>query len=108
MFASNFSVLDTHLTHIRGRDKLTAYGQSRTITSGKVMTNYFCSICGTLMYRVRTPGASILRLGTVDDFHLHETKLKPRSEIFVKDRVCWLSALEGVEQIQTQRMRLKI
>ena len=37
MFASNFSVLDTHLTYIRGRDNLTAYGQSRTIASGKLM-----------------------------------------------------------------------
>jgi hypothetical protein len=63
MFASNFSVRDTHLTHIRGRDNLTAYGQSRTIASGKLMTNYFCSTCGTLMYRIGTPGASILRMG---------------------------------------------
>lgn len=103
MFASNFSVLDTYLTHIRGRDNLTAYGQSRTIGSGKLMTNYFCSTCGTLMYRVGTPGASILRIGTVDDFHLHETKLKPRSERFVKDRVGWLSAVEGAEQFEAQR-----
>ena len=105
MFASNFSVLDTHLTHIRGRDNLTAYGQSRTITSGKLMTNYFCSTCGTLMYRVGTPGASILRIGTVDDFHLHETKLKPKSERFVKDRVGWLCAVEGAEQFEAQRIR---
>jgi hypothetical protein len=34
MFASNFSVRDTHLTYIRGRDNLTAYGQSRTIAWG--------------------------------------------------------------------------
>jgi hypothetical protein len=27
--------------HIRGHDNLTAYGQSRNITSGKLMTNYF-------------------------------------------------------------------
>ncbi|KAF4627120.1 hypothetical protein G7Y89_g11038 [Cudoniella acicularis] len=105
MFASNFSILDTHLTHIRGRDNLTAYGQSHTITSGKLMTNYFCSTCGTLMYRVGTPGASILRIGTVDDFHLHETKLKPRSERYVKDRVGWLCAVEGAEQFEAERLR---
>lgn len=100
MFATNFTVLDTYLTHVRGRDNLTAYDQSHTISSGKLMTNYFCSTCGTLMYRVGEafPGKSILRVGTVDDFHLHETKLKPRREIFVKDRVSWLSAVEGVEQ----------
>jgi hypothetical protein len=108
MFASNFSILDIHLTHIRGRDNLTAFGQSRTIASGKLMTNYFCSTCGTLMYRVGTPGVSILRLGTVDDFQLHETKLKPRFELFVKDRVCWLTAVEGVEQLEAQRTRPRI
>jgi hypothetical protein len=97
MFASNFTIADTHLAHIRGRENLIAYGQSRTIASGKLMTNYFCSTCGTLMYRVgeRFPGKSILRIGTVDGFHLHETKLRPRREIYVKDRVIWLRAVEG-------------
>lgn len=102
MFASNFIVADTHLTHVRGRANLTAYGQSRTIDTGNTMTNYFCSTCGTLMYRVGSgfPGQSILRIGTVDDFHLHETKLKPRVEQFVKDRVGWLTGAEGVEQVE--------
>jgi hypothetical protein len=105
MFTSAFSVLDTHLTHIRGRDNLTAYGQSHTIASGKLMTNYFCSTCGTLMYRVGMKGASILRVGTVDDFHLHETKLKPKREIWVKDRVGWLRPIEGTEQFEASRPR---
>ena len=107
MFASNFSVLETHLTHVQGGDNLTAYGQSRTIASGKLMTNYFCSTCGTLMYRVGTPGVSILRIGTADDFHLHETKLKPSTELFVKDRVGWLCALDGAKQLDAQRAKLK-
>lgn len=105
MFASNFSVLDTHLTHVRGRDNLTAFAQSHTIASGNRMTDYFCSTCGTLMYRIGTPGASILRIGTVDDFNLHETKLKPRREIWVKDRCGWVSAVEGAEQFEAQRIR---
>lgn len=67
------------------------------------MTNYFCKTCGTLMYRVGDPRAAILRIGTVDDFSLHETKLRPKKEIFVKDRVEWVSAVEGVEQIETGR-----
>ena len=71
------------------------------------MTNYFCSTCGTLMYRVgeSRPGRepkSILRLGTVDDFHLHETKLRPKGEIFVKDRISWVSAVEGTQQFEAQ------
>ncbi|OBT80256.1 hypothetical protein VF21_00669 [Pseudogymnoascus sp. 05NY08] len=108
MFASNFTVLDSHLTHLRGRENLKSYGQSKTIASGKMMTNYFCSTCGTLMYRVGEafPGKSILRIGTVDDFHLHETKLKPRREIFTKDRVCWLSEVEGTQQLEAQRPKI--
>jgi hypothetical protein len=108
MFASNFTIADTHLTHLRGRENLTSYSQSHTIASGKQMTNYFCSTCGTLMYRVGEafPGMSILRIGTVDDFSLHETKLKPRREIFVKDRVGWLNAVDGVEQFETQRSKV--
>ncbi|KAF8848180.1 hypothetical protein BDZ45DRAFT_681388 [Acephala macrosclerotiorum] len=109
MFASNFTVLDPYLTHIRGRDNLTAYGQSHTTASGNVMTNYFCKTCGTLMYRVNAarPGRSILRIGTVDDFNLHETKLKPMGEIYVKDRCGWLSPIEGAKQIEGQSAKSK-
>lgn len=54
------------------------------------------------MYRVGDafPGHSILRLGTVDDFHLHETKLRPRIEQYTKDRVGWLCHASGVEQVE--------
>ncbi|KAI4162960.1 MAG: hypothetical protein LQ342_003471 [Letrouitia transgressa] len=102
MFASNFTVADTHLKHLRGRDGLKTFGQSRTIASGNTMTNYFCSTCGTLMYRVGSafPGKNILRIGTVDDFHLHETKLRPRVEQFTKDRVSWLCGVEGTKQVE--------
>lgn len=108
MFASNFTVDDGYLTRIRGREKLTAVAQSHTIASGQEMTNYFCSVCGTLMYRVGKvfPGKSILRIGTVDDFNLHETKLKPQREIFAKDRVSWMTPIESAAQIQTQRARI--
>ncbi|KAJ7179775.1 Mss4-like protein [Mycena filopes] len=102
MFATNFTVQDTHLTHIRGRENLTSFSQARTIQSGSAMTNHFCSTCGTLMYRVSSggPGKSILRVGTVDDFSLHETKLKPRVEQYVKDRVGWLHPVEGATEVQ--------
>jgi len=66
------------------------------------MANHFCSTCGTLMYRIGSafPGMSILRIGTVDDFNLHETKLRPRVEIFTKDRVGWWHGIEGVKQFE--------
>lgn len=102
MFASNFIIADEHLEHLRGRDNLTHFSQSRTIASGNTMTNCFCSKCGTLMYRVSSgfPGKSILRIGTVDDFHLHETRLRPRVEQFTKERVDWLHGIEGIRQVE--------
>jgi hypothetical protein len=102
MFASNFIVEDSHLKHIRGRENLKTFGHSGPIASGNTMTNYFCSTCGSLMYRVSEgfPGVSILRIGSVDDFHLHETKLKPQVEQFTKDRAEWLKPIDGMEQVE--------
>ncbi|KAF7965518.1 hypothetical protein HWV62_43078 [Athelia sp. TMB] len=104
MFASNFTIDDTYLKHLRGRDNLSTWSQSRTIESGNTMTNHFCKTCGTLMYRVSSgmPGKSILRIGTVDDFNLHETKLKPRRELFIRSRVGWFPGvdLEGIKHSQ--------
>lgn len=102
MFGANFTIADTHLKHIRGRDALKTFAQSSTIYSGKTMTNHFCSTCGTLMYRVGDlfPGVSILRLGTVDDFSLFAGKLKPRTELFTKDRVSWFPGVEGAKQFE--------
>lgn len=68
------------------------------------MTNHFCSVCGTLMYRISSgyPGLLITRIGTVDDFNLQETKLKPRLEQFVKTRSSWLGGCQqfGVRQFE--------
>ncbi|KAL9593327.1 MAG: hypothetical protein Q9219_007598 [cf. Caloplaca sp. 3 TL-2023] len=102
MFASNFTIRDTHLKHLRGQDNLKTFSQSSTIATGNTMTNYFCSTCGTLMYRVSSgfPRMSILRIGTVDDFNLQETKLKPQVEQFTKTRVAWLPGAEGVKQVK--------
>ncbi|KAF8202744.1 Mss4-like protein [Mycena galopus ATCC 62051] len=102
MIGANFIIADTHLTHLRGRENLTTFSQARTVASGNTMTNYFCATCGTLMYRVSAgfPGWSALRIGTVDDFNLHETKLKPQVEQFTKRRVSWLHGAEGVKQVE--------
>lgn len=101
MFASNFTIAETHLKHIRGRENLKVFSQSHTIASGKAMANHFCSTCGTLMYRIGEghPGKVFMRIGTVDDFSLHETRLKPTVEIFSKDRVDWLRDVDGVAKL---------
>jgi len=36
--------------------------------------------------------------GTVDDLSLMEGVLKPRREVFVKDRVNWFHGVEGARQ----------
>ena len=102
MFASNFIVKESETTHTRGKDKLTKFSQNKIIASGNTMGNHFCSVCGTLMYRISSgfPGLLITRIGTIDDFDLHATKLKPRLEQFTKDRVSWLKGGEGVRQFE--------
>ncbi|KAH8807789.1 Mss4-like protein [Xylogone sp. PMI_703] len=102
MFASNFAVALTHIKHLRGQDNLKTYSQSTTIATGSTMTNYFCNTCGTLMYRISTgyPDRAFMRIGTVDDFQLHETKLKPQTERYIETRVGWLRPAEGVEQVE--------
>nr|POE58666.1 hypothetical protein CFP56_68341 [Quercus suber] len=100
MFASNFIIKEAELKHLKGKELLKEFSQSETIATGNTMSNHFCSKCGTLLYRVSSgfPGMYITRIGTVDDFKLHETKLKPKHEQFTKDRVSWLKGAEGVEQ----------
>jgi hypothetical protein len=105
--ATNFTVYDTHLKHLRGRENLKTWGQSYTVfykEAGKdnTMTNYFCNTCGSLMYRVGAsfPGLSILRVGSVDDFSLMETKLRPTMEQFASRRVSWKKPTEGAKQFE--------
>ncbi|RMY18838.1 hypothetical protein D0867_05055 [Hortaea werneckii] len=95
MFASNFIILESHMKHNRGEDKLIRFEQSATIASGHAMGNSFCSVCGSLMYRRprRFPGWLILRTGTVDDQDLHDSVLKPRFELFADNKAEWLPLL---------------
>jgi len=106
MFGTTFTIADTHLKHLRGQESLKTFSQSRTVASGYQVTNHFCGTCGSLMYRVseQYPGWSVLRLGTVDDFQLHETKLKPQEEHFASNRVAWLKPVDGTKQVIPGRL----
>jgi hypothetical protein len=101
MFASNFVVRLSHLTYLRGQENLTQYSTTKSVGTDNTMSNHFCKTCGSLLYRIGTgfPGMAIMRIGTVDDFNLMETKLRPRVEQFVKDRVNWLEGAKGVPQV---------
>jgi len=98
-FASNFIVKESATTHVRGKDKLKEFTQNKTIDTGNTMSNYFCSNCGTLMYRVSSgyPGVLIPRIGTVDDFDIQSNQLKPKVEQFASDRVKWFHGLDEKE-----------
>lgn len=100
-FASNFVVNAAATTHVRGQDKLTRFAQSKTIMTGHEMANYFCSICGTLMYRISSgyPGKLIPRIGTVDDFDVQSKQLRPTVEQFAKNRMEWFKGLEEGEGV---------
>ncbi|GAA95874.1 uncharacterized protein L969DRAFT_95370 [Mixia osmundae IAM 14324] len=107
--ATNFTVLDSHLRYVRGKEQLKQFGQSDTIFlkgnkeyDDVTMTNHFCSVCGSLMFRTAGsfPGASIMRVGSVDDFTLQSTKLRPTKEQFTRDRVAWKAPTEGAEQFE--------
>ncbi|KAI4649298.1 hypothetical protein J4E93_003614 [Alternaria ventricosa] len=87
-FTSAFIVAASAVKHIRGQDNLKKFSQSQTTASGQAMTNYFCDTCGTLMYR----------LSTVDDLNLMEGLLRPKREVYVKDRVSWVHGVEGARQ----------
>jgi hypothetical protein len=52
------------------------------------------------MYRVGAnfPGWTICRIGTLDDFTLMQTKLRPQLEQFVEGRMDWLKPIDGVPQ----------
>lgn len=59
------------------------------------------------MYRVGSnfPGRKVLRIGTVDDFNLHQTALKPNVEQFTKDRISWFSGVDGAEHFEGSAFR---
>ncbi|KAG9765691.1 hypothetical protein E4T50_04111 [Aureobasidium sp. EXF-12298] len=102
MFASNFIIKEKDTVHTRGLDKVTKWAQKKTIASGNTMENNFCSVCGTLMYRISSgyPGLLIARIGTIDNFALMESKVKPRLEQYTKDRVAWFKGADGVAQFE--------
>ncbi|PNS14915.1 hypothetical protein CAC42_2144 [Sphaceloma murrayae] len=102
MMGANFILTFSKIRHLRGQEKLSTYSTSKSVGTGNTMTNHFCSVCGTLMYRIGTgfPGKAIPRIGTVDDFNLMETVLKPKIEHFMGDRASWLKGMDGVEGVK--------
>jgi hypothetical protein len=76
MFASNFIIKNRTLKFTRGEELITKFAKTEGIVNDHTMTSNFCSVCGSLMFRVSSgfPGNTILRIGQVDDLELHETR----------------------------------
>lgn len=70
-----------------------------TADSGNPITSWLCGECGSTMVRGGpTFGDSkIIKVGTLDDPSAHE-KAKPAVELYAKDRVSWITAVQGAGQ----------
>lgn len=102
MQAWNFTADDNYVKYVRGENNISQFTTKKTIASGNDMTNFFCKTCGTLMNRKSSgfPGKSFLRSGTVDDFNLQNTALRPQVELFIGSRNAGMRPLEGVKQFE--------
>lgn len=65
--------------------------------SGKTITSFFCGDCGCTLWRESETyaGTKIVKYGTMDGA-LEDAK--PLVELFVSNRVSWLTPVAGAEQ----------
>ena len=47
-----------------------------------------------------SPDQNFLRIGTVDDFTLQATVLKPKTEQFIGTRFPWVHGVDGARQVK--------
>ncbi|CZT11904.1 related to DUF636 domain protein [Rhynchosporium agropyri] len=74
---------------------------SKQADSGKKITSHFCPDCGTTLFRTGEsfPGAVIIKTGIFDDPKWADNN-PPKGELYVKERVQWVPALDGAAQIE--------
>jgi hypothetical protein len=68
--------------------------------SGNTIKNYFCSNCGSTLYRTSTgfPGVAMVRAGCVDN--LDVASAKPTVELWTRSHVGWVPFLQDIEKIE--------
>lgn len=96
-FSTNLVVAEDGFSVTKGTPK----SFPKTADSGKTITSVFCGDCGSTLWRESETyaGTKIIKAGTLDgDASLEEAK--PLVELFVVNRVSWLSAVAGTEQNQ--------
>ncbi|KAF7960121.1 hypothetical protein EAE96_001720 [Botrytis aclada] len=80
-------------------------GKPKTISkkadSGNQITSHFCGDCGTTLYRTGDsfPNQVIIKAGVLDDDSWPNENV-PKGELFVKERVKWLSEIPGAAQME--------
>jgi len=69
--------------------------------SGNTMTSYFCSDCGSTMYRKtsHTNEAVALMIGSIEGLHKIEQS-KPQVELFIRNRPSWMAEIPGAHQVE--------
>ncbi|KAK8207935.1 hypothetical protein M8818_004188 [Zalaria obscura] len=80
-------------------------GNPKTFTkkadSGNEIHSYFCGDCGSTLYRdgASFQGAKVVKVGVMDDINaLNDAK--PAVELYAPERVSWVPALSGTEQLE--------
>lgn len=75
-------------------------------SSGLTVTTFFCSECGTTIYRagplaqVETEENIHLRAGILNDAELvNSERMKPQVEVWVERRATWQEQVEGATQV---------
>ncbi|TGO22190.1 hypothetical protein BPAE_0178g00080 [Botrytis paeoniae] len=74
---------------------------SKKADSGNQITSHFCGDCGTTLYRTGDsfPNQVIIKAGVLDDGNWPNENV-PKGELYVKERVKWLSEIPGATQME--------
>ncbi|KAF7898945.1 uncharacterized protein EAF01_008158 [Botrytis porri] len=74
---------------------------SKKADSGNQITSHFCGDCGTTLYRTGDsfPNQVILKAGVLDDVNWPNENV-PKGELYVKERVKWLSEIPDAAQME--------
>ncbi|KAH6638469.1 DUF636 domain protein [Boeremia exigua] len=97
-FSTNFIVPNEGFSVTKGSPK----SFSKKAESGNFITSNFCGDCGSTLWRQsETFGdTKIIKVGTIDGTAIED--IKPTSELFIANRISWVSPVEGAEQNQNQ------
>jgi hypothetical protein len=102
-YTTNLIMPLTSLTITSGSSLLKTFSLAHP--TGMTLKYHFCETCGTKMYKEGDQGAfvgmAIVQAGTLDGGEGNEMgvgDVKLGAELWVKERVKWLGAMEGIAQ----------